>query len=193
MLQVTELAQQKLIDAINGNQEKEKPIGIRALAQARSPFQVQYGLSFVSAKTAKENDTVIKLTDLNIYIDPENSRYFEDVTLDYEEGISGSGFKFLNVPRVPKEYKGTLAEKVVQIIDHQINPNIASHGGYVALVDVRGTEVIIQMGGGCQGCGMANVTLKHGVEATLKQMLPEITAVYDVTEHAEGKNPYYQS
>jgi Fe/S biogenesis protein NfuA len=193
MMQVTELAQQKLREALNGNQDKDKAVGIRALTQARSPFQIQYGLAFVSAKTAKENDTIIKLNDLNIYIDPENNRYFEDVTLDYEEGASGSGFKFLNVPRVPKEYKGTLAEKVVQIIDQQINPSIANHGGYVSLVDVRGTDVIIQMGGGCQGCGMANVTLKHGVEATLKQLLPEINAVYDVTEHAEGKNPYYRS
>jgi Fe/S biogenesis protein NfuA len=193
MLQVTELAQKKLVEAINGNQEKEPVIGIRALAQARSPFQVHYGLAFVSSKTIKETDQIIQLNDLNIYIDNENTRYFEEVTLDFEEGIRGSGFKFLNVPRVPKEYKGTLAEKVVQIIDQQINPGIAGHGGFVSLVDVRGTDVIIQMGGGCQGCGMANVTLKHGVEATLKQMLPEITAVYDVTDHAEGKNPYYMN
>jgi len=192
MLQVTELAQKKLREAINENQEKETVIGIRALAQARSPFQVQYGLAFVSSKTVNKTDQVIQLNDLNIYIDHENARYFEEVTLDFEEGIRGSGFKFLNIPRVPKEYKGTLAEKVVQIIDQQINPGIAGHGGFVSLVDVRGTDVIIQMGGGCQGCGMANVTLKHGVEATLKQMLPEITAVYDVTDHAEGKNPYYQ-
>ena len=192
MLQVTELAQKKLQEAINENQEKETVIGIRALAQARSPFQVQYGLAFVSSKTVNKTDQVIQLNDLNIYIDHENARYFEEVTLDFEEGIRGSGFKFLNIPRVPKEYKGTLAEKVVQIIDQQINPGIAGHGGFVSLVDVRGTDVIIQMGGGCQGCGMANVTLKHGVEATLKQLLPEITAVYDVTDHAEGKNPYYQ-
>jgi len=192
MLQVTELAQKKLQEAINENQEKETVIGIRALAQARSPFQVQYGLAFVSSKTVNKTDQVIQLNDLNIYIDHENARYFEEVTLDFEEGIRGSGFKFLNIPRVPKEYKGTLAEKVVQIIDQQINPGITGHGGFVSLVDVRGTDVIIQMGGGCQGCGMANVTLKHGVEATLKQLLPEITAVYDVTDHAEGKNPYYQ-
>lgn len=192
MLQVTELAQKKLVEAINGNQEKEPVIGIRALAQARSPFQVHYGLAFVSSKTIKETDQIIQLNDLNIYIDNENTRYFEEVTLDFEDTSRGSGFKFLNVPRVPKEYKGTLAEKVVQIIDQQINPGIAGHGGFVSLVDVRGTDVIIQMGGGCQGCGMANVTLKHGVEATLKQMLPEITAVYDVTDHAEGKNPYYR-
>ena len=192
MLQVTELAQKKLQEAINENQEKETVIGIRALAQARSPFQVQYGLAFVSSKTVNKTDQVIQLNDLSIYIDHKNAQYFEEVTLDFEEGIRGSGFKFLNIPRVPKEYKGTLAEKVVQIIDQQINPGIAGHGGFVSLVDVRGTDVIIQMGGGCQGCGMANVTLKHGVEATLKQLLPEITAVYDVTDHAEGKNPYYQ-
>ena len=128
-----------------------------------------------------------------IYIDEENVKYFDGVTLDFKETLRGSGFTFENVPKVPKEYKGTLAEKVVRVIDDQINPQIANHGGYVSLVDVKDTEVIIQMGGGCQGCGMANVTLKNGVEVALKDAIPEITAVYDVTDHAGGKNPYYTS
>ncbi|MFA5974572.1 MAG: NifU family protein [Elusimicrobiota bacterium] len=83
-----------------------------------------------------------------------------------------------------------LRQKVQDILDTQINPAIASHGGYIGLLDVKGTTLLIQMGGGCQGCGMANATLRDGVEKVLRQQIPEITAVYDVTDHAGGENPY---
>jgi Fe-S cluster biogenesis protein NfuA len=83
--------------------------------------------------------------------------------------------------------------KMVQrIIDEQVNPAVASHGGFITLVDVKDNEVFVQLGGGCQGCGMANVTLKQGIETAIVQHMPEITAVLDVTEHAAGDNPYYE-
>ena len=82
---------------------------------------------------------------------------------------------------------------VFDVIEEKVNPGLAGHGGFISLVDVKGTDVILQMGGGCQGCGMANVTLKDGVEVMLKEALPEITNIYDVTDHADGKNPYYKS
>ena len=72
------------------------------------------------------------------------------------------------------------------------NPGIAGHGGFVSLIDIKGNDVIIQMGGGCQGCGMANVTLKDGIEVALRNAIPEIGGIYDVTDHADGKNPYYK-
>jgi len=190
MIEITDLAEKKLLEAIKNY---SKPVtGIRALADAKSPFKIDYALAFVAKNEVKENDTVIEFDGFNLYIDSEIEKYFEGVTLNFKETAQGGGFIFENLPKVPKEYKGTLAEKVVKVIDEQINPQIASHGGYVSLVDVKGTDVIIQMGGGCQGCGMANVTLKNGVEVALKEALPEITAVYDVTDHAGGKNPYYK-
>jgi Fe/S biogenesis protein NfuA len=191
MIKVTEVAQEKIMEAIDNY--KDPVIGIRALANARSPFKVDYALAFVPKGGNKENDEVINFDNFSIYIDAENTKYFEGVTLDFQDFLQGGGFTFVDVPKVPEEFKGTLAEKIVQVIDEQINPQIADHGGYVSLIDVKGTEVIIQMGGGCQGCGMANVTLKNGVEVALKEAIPDITAVYDVTDHASGKNPYYKS
>lgn len=191
MIKVTEVAQEKIMEAIDNY--KDPVIGIRALANARSPFKVDYALAFVPKDGNKENDEVINFDNFSIYIDAENTKYFEGVTLDFQDSLQGGGFTFVDVPKVPEEFKGTLAEKIVQVIDEQINPQIADHGGYVSLIDVKGTEVIIQMGGGCQGCGMANVTLKNGVEVALKEAIPDITAVYDVTDHASGKNPYYKS
>jgi Fe/S biogenesis protein NfuA len=191
MIKVTEVAQEKIMEAIDNY--KDPVIGIRALANARSPFKVDYALAFVPKDGNNENDEVINFDNFSIYIDAENTKYFEGVTLDFQDSLQGGGFTFVDVPKVPEEFKGTLAEKIVQVIDEQINPQIADHGGYVSLIDVKGTEVIIQMGGGCQGCGMANVTLKNGVEVALKEAIPDITAVYDVTDHASGKNPYYKS
>jgi len=189
MLALTDIAKEKIAEAIKNY--KEPVLGIRAIAEARSPFQVNYGLAFVSEDGVKDDDTILEFDDFNIYIGADQEQYFEGASLDFKDGLQGGGFAFINTPKVPKKYKGTLAEKVVQVIEEEINPGIASHGGYVSLVDVKGTDVIIQMGGGCQGCGMANVTLKEGIEVALKNAIPELTAVYDVTDHASGKNPYY--
>ncbi len=81
--------------------------------------------------------------------------------------------------------------RVEEILESEINPSVASHGGVVHLLDVRGNNLYIQMGGGCQGCGQAKVTLKYGVEAAIRQAIPEVGAILDVTDHAAGRNPYY--
>ena len=189
MFEVTDVAQDKIKEAIESN--KDPVVGIRVLADAKSPFQVRYGLAFVSEKGVNNDDTIIKFDGFKVYISEDHKQYFIGASLDFQDGLHGAGFAFTNTPKVPKEYEGTLAEKVVKVIEEEINPGIASHGGIVSLVDIKGTDVIIQMGGGCQGCGMADVTLKDGIEVALKNAIPEITNIYDVTEHADGKNPYY--
>lgn len=82
--------------------------------------------------------------------------------------------------------------RVQKILDEMINPAIASHGGYVELLDVKENIAYLRLGGGCQGCGMVNVTLKQGIEATLKEEIPQLAGVIDQTDHAGGSNPYYQ-
>jgi Fe/S biogenesis protein NfuA len=84
-----------------------------------------------------------------------------------------------------------LMTKVQALIDSTINPAVAGHGGFVQLVDVKDNKVYLQMGGGCQGCGAADVTLKAGIERLIKEELPEIEEVLDSTDHASGSNPYY--
>ncbi len=86
----------------------------------------------------------------------------------------------------------TVKDQVKKIIDEMINPAIASHGGFVEVLDVKENVVYLMLGGGCQGCGMVNVTLKQGIEATLKEEIPQIAGVIDQTDHAGGTNPYYQ-
>ena len=83
-------------------------------------------------------------------------------------------------------------EAIQRILDEQINPAVASHGGHISLVDVQENTAYIRLEGGCQGCGMADVTLKQGVETTILREVPVITSVLDATDHAGGENPYFQ-
>jgi Fe/S biogenesis protein NfuA len=84
-----------------------------------------------------------------------------------------------------------LRAKVQDLIETMINPAVAGHGGFVELIDVQDSRVYLQMGGGCQGCGMSDVTLKAGIERLIKDELPEVEEVVDTTDHSSGNNPYY--
>lgn len=103
-------------------------------------------------------------------------------------GQSPISADFLSSVPEPEEIK----KKVQDILTNEINPAVAAHGGWVELIDVQKNEIFIKMGGGCQGCGMADVTLKQGVEKTIRQQIPQIGAIMDTTDHASGRNPYYQ-
>jgi Fe/S biogenesis protein NfuA len=84
-----------------------------------------------------------------------------------------------------------LRTKVQDVIDNMINPAVAGHGGFVELVDVQDKRVYLMMGGGCQGCGAADITLKAGIERLIKEEVPEVEEILDTTDHASGSNPYY--
>ena len=84
-----------------------------------------------------------------------------------------------------------IRERVQQVLDTDINPSVAEHGGVIRLIDVKENQVFIQMGGGCQGCGQADVTLKYGIESSIRAAVPGVGDILDVTDHASGRNPYY--
>ena len=86
-----------------------------------------------------------------------------------------------------------LYERVARLFDEQVNPMVARHGGRVELIDVQDAVVMLRMGGGCQGCGMADVTLRQGIEGMLSQHIPEVRGIVDVTDHTSGANPYFQA
>lgn len=102
---------------------------------------------------------------------------------------------FINPPpvlaegdRLPPE---AVRERIQRVLDSQINPGVAAHGGFVELIDVQEDNVFIRMGGGCQGCGAADVTLKMGVERLIREEVPQVREILDTTDHAGGSNPYY--
>ena len=87
--------------------------------------------------------------------------------------------------------RGNFEDRVRQVLDEQVNPMVASHGGVVSLSRIENGEVFLRFGGGCQGCGMVDVTLKQGVEVMMKESVPDIVAIHDATDHDSGSNPYY--
>ena len=188
---VTETAQTEVVRLIKD--QEQTIVGVRIMAEATSPLRANYRLAFVAEGQPAEKDTVIEFEGFNIYIDEASVPFAQDITLDFVDGLMGRGFKIDNPHKVPPHLKGTIAEKVQAVIDDKINPGVASHGGHVSLIDVKENTVYLQFGGGCQGCGMVDVTLKQGVEVMIKEAIPEIDRVLDITDHAEGTNPYYQA
>jgi Fe/S biogenesis protein NfuA len=93
----------------------------------------------------------------------------------------------------PADLTGPIPERVQQVLDEHINPAIAGHGGNAQLVAIEDSTAFLRLGGGCQGCGLASVTLSQGIETTLLDMVPEITRVVDVTDHSARANPYYEA
>ena len=86
-----------------------------------------------------------------------------------------------------------LYERVHDLFQQQVNPMVARHGGRVELIDVQDAVVMLRMSGGCQGCGMASVTLRQGIEGALHQSIPEVQGIVDITDHGSGENPYFAS
>ncbi|HYK90303.1 MAG TPA: NifU family protein [Acidobacteriota bacterium] len=101
-------------------------------------------------------------------------------------------------PAVNSEYDHSLPpeseirRRIQQLLDREINPAVGMHGGWVELIDVKKNSVYLRLGGGCQGCGAADVTLKMGIEKSIRELIPEVGEILDTTDHAAGRNPYYQ-
>jgi len=169
--------------------EGRDDIALRVAAR-EDGAKFRYELKLVETDSKAADDRVVHLENIDIYLDPESVPRLQGATLDYVDDISGSGLKFEN-PNKTTLATHPLAARVQQVLDDRVNPSLAAHGGMVSLVDIQGTRVVLSFGGGCQGCGMADVTMKQGVSAQIKQQIPEISEVVDATDHAAGHNPYY--
>lgn len=194
MLEITPQALDKIRELITQSSEQNEKLvkGLRVGAEAQSPLKVDFRLAFIGDGQENADDEVIEFSGFEVYVDPESLPYVEDASIDFVDGLMGSGFKVERKHKTVPTASGPVVERIQQVLEEQINPAVASHGGSVALIDVKENVVYVELGGGCQGCGMANVTLKQGIEVAIKEAVPEITAVLDVTEHADGTNPYYQ-
>jgi Fe/S biogenesis protein NfuA len=188
MLTVTEAAKRKILSVI---QAHGKPgDGLRIAIVGRSSAGFTYDMELVEEGDAEAEDVIVNVGDFPVVIDAESAPHMRDVIIDYVEELQQSGFRIGNPNSVWTDPK---AMAIQELLDTQINPAVASHGGHVELVDVHDDIVYIRFGGGCQGCGMVSVTLNQGVEQAIHEAFPEIREIVDVTDHAAGTNPYYQS
>ena len=187
MLTITDAAKKKVLALLEG--EEQKDLALRVAIRGRGPGGFRYELQFVGAGERGAEDTVVNAGGFDVLVDPDSAPNLKGATVDFLDGVTESGFKIDNPNPLWTDPK---AQAVQEVIDTQINPGVASHGGHVALLDVKDDIAYIALGGGCQGCGMADVTLKQGIEVLLKEAVPAIRQVIDTTDHAAGKNPYYQ-
>ncbi len=170
-------------------------LGIRLLAVKPGTPAGDCRLEFCETAEARDDDFVVDCGDFSIYIDASSAPYLDSVHISYEQQRSG-GQLTIRAPKLKGSVPGagsSLVERVRYVIDSEINPGVASHGGRVSLVEISADgEVVLEFGGGCHGCKQVDVTLKDGVEKTLRERIPEIRAVRDRTDHSSGSAPYYK-
>jgi len=169
------------------------------IAMEGSPVAPRFELTLVSPNERRSDERELDAGGFTVLVAEAQAPALEDAVVDFVERVNESGFEVRTRALVENGAAGAaaptgpIAERVREVLDDQVNPAIAAHGGVITLVDVRDTEVYLEMSGGCQGCAMSRMTLRQGVEKMLRQAVPELTAVHDVTDHAGGESPYYQA
>jgi Fe/S biogenesis protein NfuA len=186
-LQITDAARAKIISFMAA---RDKPDGaLRVAIDGRTAQGFRYALGIVERNDRSDDDVSFDGGGFLVYMDPVSVENMTGATVDYVDDVAAAGLKIENPNPV---WRDPLALAVQAVIDERINPGVASHGGFVELLDVRAGTAYVMLGGGCQGCGLADVTLKQGIEVMIREAVPEIAAVIDQTDHASGSNPYYQ-
>ncbi|MGH2606552.1 MAG: iron-sulfur cluster assembly accessory protein, partial [Anaerolineales bacterium] len=149
----------------------------------------RHELRFVSLQSRSADDDAVEIGGLTVLIGRDAAEKLEGASIDYVEEQFRSGFQIDNPNPL---WTDPVSLAVQEVIDKQINPGVAVHGGYVSLLEVRDRVAYVALGGGCQGCGLADVTLKKGIDVMIREAVPDIEQVVDTTDHAAGTNPYYQ-
>lgn len=170
--------------------EDKSASALRIRVTGRTADGYQHKLSLVEPGFEKPSDIENVSEGIRILVDSADEKKVTGSTIEFVDDMYGGGFKVTN-PNVPA-WSNDLERQVQELIDKQISPSLAAHGGFLELYEVTDGKAYVHFGGGCQGCGMADVTLKQGVEKLIKDTIPEITAVIDSTDHAQGENPYFK-
>lgn len=159
------------------------------IAATRKGARFSYELTLVRPGDELPDDLAVDSAGTRVYVGSGSADALRGATIDMDESAFGGAITIVN----PNEgWADPLAARVQIVLDRQINPGIASHGGHISLLDVREGTAYIEMGGGCQGCAQVDVTLRQGVEVAIRAAVPEIVAIVDRTDHQAGTNPYYQ-
>jgi Fe/S biogenesis protein NfuA len=196
-IEVTETAREKVLDALKGQEGKT---ALRLEAKSNGTTQFSYSMRLISDEEKTAEDVVVDVGGLDIVVDSGSAKNLNGASIEWEDRVVRSGFKFNNPnkPEVPEigdgareDLTGSTVEKVQKLLETELNPAVASHGGRINLVGVKDNKVYLTFGGGCHGCGMVDMTLKHGVEKRIKEVIPEIEEVIDSTDHSVGQNPFY--
>jgi len=193
MIEITQSAQEYFGRLIA--QQEMDDVGLFLTVQKPGTPVASCDLQFHVPGQSGQEEIEFKYDGFKLYIPAGTERWLEEAKIDFEKTAAGSQLtiKAPGIKGSKPDDSDSLEEKIAWVLQAEINPGLASHGGKVSLEEITpDNEVVLRFGGGCHGCGMVNVTLQEGIEKTLKEYFPEVKAVIDATDHASGSNPYYK-
>ena len=188
---ITEAAQDYLADLLS--KQNTTGISIRIFITQPGTPHAETCIAYCKPGEEKPEDTALGLKSFTAYIDAVSEPFLDDAVVDYATDRMG-GQLTIKAPNAKVPMVNADSPINVQInyyLQTEINPGLASHGGQVSLIDIEDGIAILKFGGGCQGCGQADVTLKEGIEKTLLERIPQLKGVSDVTDHSNRENAYY--
>lgn len=169
-------------------------LGVRLSAVHPGTPGADVQLEFTERDELAGDEWAIDCDGFTLWLDAGSAPFLDGASIDYAQLPTGGQLQ-IRAPRIKGSEPGqgaSLVEQVRWLIDNEINPQLARHRGNVRLEEVTADGVVVlRFGGGCHGCGMADVTLKQGIESTLREKVPGVTAVRDATDHASGIDPYF--
>jgi len=175
-------------------QQNESGLGLRISVNQPGTPNASCDLQFCPQGQNREDDHVVEYPSFKLFVAAASESWLQQAQIDFEEDSTGGQLN-IRAPGIKGSQpaaEAPIERQIEWLLESEINPSLSSHGGRVSLVEItRNMEVVLQFGGGCHGCGMVDVTLKQGIEKSLMQKIPGITAVVDATDHRSGKNPYY--
>ncbi len=169
-------------------------LGIRLRAVAAGTPQGDCQLEFCEPADLRGDEWEIECKGFSLYVESDSVAAIDGANIDFARDATGGqlSIKAPNLRATAPEADASMVERVRYLIDAEINPKLASHGGRVTLREITAEGIVVlQFGGGCHGCGMSEITLKNGIEKTLREKIPEVTGVRDITDHKSGSKPYY--
>ena len=191
MIQISESAQAHFRKLIA--REDIPGLGVKLAAVDPGTARADVRLEFAESADLAGDEWVIDCEGFTLWLDAASAPFLDGAQIDYETRATGGQLQ-IRAPRIKGEApaeSASLVERVRWLVEHEINPQLAQHRGHVAVEEVTAAGVVVlRFGGGCHGCGMADVTLKQGIEKTLLEKVPGVTAVRDATDHASGDAPY---
>lgn len=191
MITITDSAQDYLAELLA--KQDDDVMGIRVFINSPGTPKAETCIAYCREDDVKEDDIEKPMKDFVAYFDARSWPFLEDALVDYAKDRMG-GQLTIKAPnaKMPKVTEDSpIEDKINYVLYNEINPSLAAHGGEVSLVDVTDDmTAVLRFGGGCQGCSAVDMTLKHGVERTLKERVPELGAVVDETDHSDRSNAY---
>ena len=191
-MNITPSAQEYLSDLLSN---QEDTIGIKIFVSEPGTPRAETCIAYAKDDEDFSNYRIIDEFEFNLYLEERSIDFLVDAEVDYSPDKFGGTLTIkapnAKLPQVSED--ASLEDKINYILYSEINPGLASHGGEVSLIEVLDDEIaILQFGGGCQGCGMVDLTLKEGVEKTLLEQIEGLKSVKDVTDHSYRENAYYK-